>query len=665
MLNRHRERYHARKEEGDTKKEEERRQARKAVNDRYRRRNKTPVTSLPSTPNSKTKLVATLIETATPTTELKMKELNLKKSSVRSAENDIVNATATAVKMRVVRRELLPKLQSSNKSVVSKRLGITRNYFYYKSQKGRKPRTSLVTLNKVRDFYFREDITTTYPNKTKSGRIIRAMKYTKAQAFKKFILEFGQVIKSTTFFKLRPKEVGLRKKAQWMQCICDPCDNISMLSKAIRQSMTKVGLNVPPFLTDELTLAKSSVCSMDDYKCLDNKCKQCEPTKIFRADLQQWLESEDGNHIDYHLWEYGEEAYKDRKVRKLIKMRKRGLRADLYNDLIKQLDRTPSFALHKKNAIAQLHSYKLCKESLKPDEVIAVVDFAENYVCRQHSESQSAYYGRNSTTVHPMVLIFPHGSNISRDYFDIISNDLKHDGAAVRVFISKLARHLSVHYPHVNTIKVWSDGCGVQYKSRLPMLNMSNNFSIPQTIIWNFFGSRHGKNESDGESAVVKSAMDIATKSEQLTMLNAQECYGFLSASPLTTPQNPTARRHFLFVSRDNIEVERVSLPETSDICAIPNVRRIHQISGGRGQVEHRRLSCYCVVEDCCHANLPTSTFTYPGKILFEQECIFIDNFIVHANFFEIVVTSTSFNKIWISIRLMVVALEKAILCLS
>ena len=157
-------------------------------------------------------------------------------------------------------------------------------------------------------------------------------------------------------------------------------------------------------------------------------------------------------------------------------------------------------------------------------------------------------------TVHPMVVMFPQGEEISLLYFDVISDNLKHDGSAVKVFLNRLASHLSTNYPHVKCLHIWSDGCGVQYKSRLPMLNMSKNFEIPQKVIWNFFGSRHGKNMSDGESAVVKSHLDIVTRAKEDSPLDtALKCYEYLTGSTLASPLSSTARRHFCFVNKDAI----------------------------------------------------------------------------------------------------------------
>ena len=115
---------------------------------------------------------------------------------------------------------------------------------------------------------------------------------------------------------------------------------------------------------------------------------------------------------------------------------------------MRKVQRTPSFPLHNKNAKALLFSYKLCKSSLKEDEVAVCVDFAKNYVYRTKKEAHSLYHSRDSMTVHPMVVVFPQGEEISRLYFDVISDNLKH-GSAVNVFLNRLASHLSTNYPHV------------------------------------------------------------------------------------------------------------------------------------------------------------------------------------------------------------------------
>ena len=121
-----------------------------------------------------------------------------------------------------------------------------------------------------------------------------------------------------------------------------------------------------------------------------------------------------------------------------------------------------------------------------------------------------------------------------------------------------------------------------------------------------------GKNMSDGESAVVKSHLDIVTRAKEDSPLDtALKCYEYLTGSPLASPLSSTARRHFCFVNKDDIDVERISIPDV--ICALPKVRQIHQMSGGLGDVNHRRMSCYCTEDRCKHSNLSIEKFTYPG----------------------------------------------------
>lgn len=618
MYIRHRIRYHERKAAAEAARKSKNAERMRKHRERQAQVNaaRTPVQpSVPHTPRSKSKLVCKLIDAATPTTSGLLLEKNIKKSTERAADVAIADAMTEVIKKKPVKAAVLPMLKQHNKSAVSRRLKISRNLFYYTSQKGTNPRTTQETVNIITNYYNREDIITIYPNKTKSGRILKVMKYTKQKTYKKFVEEYGPLTKLTTFNRLRPRGIKLRRKSQYLQCVCDPCDNVQMISKAIRQSMAKEGLVAPEILFDELALAKSAVCDFDNFDCLDNLCSSCQPENVLRKHFDEWLGRENGVKIWYEIWDYIEDSYKGRQIKKLKKLRREGIRFDLYTELIKQLKRSPSFSLHKKNAITQLHSYKLCKANLKEDEVVVVVDFAENYVCRQYSEAQSAYYGRNSTTVHPMVVIFPSGYQISRDYVDIISNDLQHDGSAVKVFLGMLSNHLTLNYPHVKTVIVWSDGCGMQYKSRLPMYNISRNFEIPQQIVWNFFGSRHGKNESDGESAVVKSHLDIVTRAERLTISTASDCFNNLKQSTLCTPKNPTARRIFIFVNKSAIDEERASVPRT--ICAITHVRKIHSIRGGGGKVSYSRQSCYCDADRCPHNSLSQTSFTYPGSFHF------------------------------------------------
>ena len=160
-------------------------------------------------------------------------------------------------------------------------------------------------------------------------------------------------------------------------------------------------------------------------------------------------------------------------------------------------------------------------------------------------------------------------------------------------------------HPSVNHLIIWSDRVGCRYKSRNPMYN---NFFSGIRITWDFYGSRHGKSEADGESAVVKNALDRKVKAQQLTLHSAYDCYESLKASSLAAPASNTMR-HFYFIDSPLINCKW----DTSSLkVPIPQVRKLNQVKWlGDMTLAYRRQSCYCQVE-CNHANNDWQIFNYP-----------------------------------------------------
>ena len=221
-----------------------------------------------------------------------MESQNKKKSKERAADASITRATTQSIKSSDVRRTIIDNMKGNekiNKSAVCRGLNLSRTHLYYKSRGGAKPKTADATIKLVTDFYGRGDVLTIYPNKTKNGKILRVLKDTVRKTYEMFISEFGPLMKSTTFHKLRPNEVKLRR-IYYLQCICDPCDDVESLLHSIRQPMCKEELECPHFLSDISMFAKACVCSFDSYDCLDKKCQKCCPEPNLKPYLAAWLE---------------------------------------------------------------------------------------------------------------------------------------------------------------------------------------------------------------------------------------------------------------------------------------------------------------------------------------------------------------------------------------
>lgn len=254
----------------------------------------------------------------------------------------------------------------------------------------------------------------------------------------------------------------------------------------------------------------------------------------------------------------------------------------------------------------------MCSKQSKPDAAVVVIDFAENYTCMRQGEAQTAYYTRRQVTLHPMVVTMRQGfGDILLDSIVILSDDLQHDHAAVTTFINVLAIHIGVLYPEIKTINIWSDGCCSQYKSKNPFHNLSQNFGTKYNIIWNFYGSGHGKSSSDGESGVIKTFLHNASKNPNLLLDDAKSVYDYLIRSDRLIIDGDS-RRHFYYVSKNDIEKVRSC---GVSVNTVKGTRRIHQIMGGEdAEVIYRDLSCYCNTEDCPHTNNDWQTHTFKGE---------------------------------------------------
>jgi len=282
-------------------------------------------------------------------------------------------------------------------------------------------------------------------------------------------------------------------------------------------------------------------------------------------------------------------------------------RWEIFYELCELLEK---FAFHMYNNVGQLSAFKKCKQTLNEDQLVVVVDFAENYTCRDFAEAQSSYYTRQSITIHPMVAIFSQQSVIKRDSVVIISPDLKHDASSVKACMMELSRHVKFFYPNIKEVIVWSDGCSAQYKSRIPLYNISKQFDCNLKITWNYYGSRHGKSEADGESAVIKSFVDSSIKGQQLTVNGAGEVFTLLQNS--LQIEHGLSRRHFYYISTTTINDIRESI-QALFIPPIPNVRKIHQVMCHENQLLYRKSSCYCV-SNCLHDINEWKEFMYPSE---------------------------------------------------
>ena len=176
---------------------------------------------------------------------------------------------------------------------------------------------------------------------------------------------------------------------------------------------------------------------------------------------------------------------------------------------------TAKLAMHLSNASWQYQQFKEVKNNLPADCLLMVMDFAENFRTKYRAEIQSARWAYKNVTIHPFVCYYscPHPDccQLVTEYDVMISDDLKHDSAAVKKFTTIVTDdHIQRRTTTLRSIYQYSDGCAAQYKCHSAFLDVSRGINgIPVTR--NFFGSGHGKGPADGTAAVMKQAIKSGT----------------------------------------------------------------------------------------------------------------------------------------------------------
>ena len=389
------------------------------------------------------------------------------------------------------------------------------------------------------------------------------------------------------FCRRRPASIKTHLSMQLNQALCEVCENVNLKLKALNSQ--EIGVTISQFL-------KTALCGSESKhylrKSIDGQCQLCGPNKVKKLANTVALNLDEEVQVKEWSW---------REIKRNGKLdKKKGLvckvvsRREVLDGLLKDFKTFPS---HLFKAKWQYDQYLEKKRSLNQDELMATLDFAENFRCQSQDEAQSAHWSYQQATLFPVVFNYKCTvcSSITTEAVDIISDDLSHDSAAVKIFTMAALQHVTRERSFSRFIQ-FTDGCAAQFKSKKPFfdIQMSRScFGIDTER--HFFGSRHGKNPSDGEAAVVKSAAMRAIKCRRSVIQDASDFYNF--GAKTLSKQGSCANhylRQFVFVSTETVKAERAK--STFQPKPISGTRAIQVVqSWDKGQsLRHRTLSCFC-----------------------------------------------------------------------
>ena len=135
--------------------------------------------------------------------------------------------------------------------------------------------------------------------------------------------------------------------------------------------------------------------------------------------------------------------------------------------------------------------------------------------------------------MHPSVIYFKDMEGCShRIVITHLSDYTTHNAHIVHYITKDCIEYLREHYPNIewHEVIMWSDGCCSQYKGKLSFfyLNKLQDIFPHLKIQRNYFGSEHGKGESDSETGIFSRQIKDAISSETCVIDNASQMCDFL-----------------------------------------------------------------------------------------------------------------------------------------
>ena len=446
------------------------------------------------------------------------------------------------------------------------------------------------------------------------GKIQQQKRYlteTVTKLHKKFMETSATTISYASFCRLKPFWVVQRKVTGRDTCMCVKHTNFQLIVDKLHQKKV-LNHNKAANLCDMLC------CDQLQKECMYRQCQRCK-----NKDISVIPGPDTSNEqISYYQWISKKEVRTDKNNKTIeVKFTKK---ERLQSTVEKLVDKAkcmfPDYLRHVYNVSHHFLRLKELKTLMQSNEVIVIVDFSENYICKQSSEVQSAHFGasKQQVSLHTGVMYkkicneivsedVNHG-NIATDTsmsvtepecisFCSVSASYRHDACAIWAHL-KPVLNLITDCPEIDTIHMYSDGPTTQYRNKTNLFLMAHFASEYgfKEVTWTFCESGHGKGPADGIGGVIKRTADRAV-ANGADISNAEMLIQFLRSS--------ATKVHIFEVLEADIE-KVDAVPST--LKPIPNTMQVHQVTWNCSKPDTiglRYLSCnVCVTDTCIHYSM-------------------------------------------------------------
>ena len=299
-------------------------------------------------------------------------------------------------------------------------------------------------------------------------------------------------ISFSKFCTLRPKWcVTVASSGMHSVCVCEYHQNAKLLTDMIPQH------------SDYKYLLQKIVCNIENRNCMLHLCDSC-PGKGELSNYLKLVFEENEFDLD-DIVKYKQWVQTDRAT--LIDT------SATVEDYI-SLTCGVFDKLRDHHFIAKGQSSYLTrlKESLSANQVIILLDFAENYSFVVQDAVQAYHYNNSQATLHPAVIYYKQDGIIKSYSMCVVSDNLNHETRTVHAFQKEIINVIKEKFSDITEIIYFSDGSSKQYKNCKNFNNLVNHeidFGIKAR--WHFFATSHGKSTCDGIGGTVKRLISRAS----------------------------------------------------------------------------------------------------------------------------------------------------------
>jgi hypothetical protein len=227
------------------------------------------------------------------------------------------------------------------------------------------------------------------------------------------------------------------------------------------------------------------------------------------------------------------------------------------------------YKLHKFIQQTQKDYLNNSRENIRDNEAILIIDYAEKYSTDFQNAVQSAYFGSRSISVLTARAYVGPRAEYS---FAIVSDNNTQGKFEVFAALKYIVEQLKSRHEELSHMKIFSDGCGGQFKNKFQFKNILHALSdFGLTIELAFFPTGHGKSPCDGIGATVKRHVRICVLAEDIRVVTASE---FVECS-----KKFSNRIHVYELTQEKIDSYKNLLTlrwEEKSVKAVPGTMKFH-----------------------------------------------------------------------------------------